>query len=232
MRRIGKIGLVIVLVGLVGGLGSLMFISGDIYRKLSSLKSEHNDLVQDYNDLLDDYNDLLDNYSNLFSDYDALRTAFEEPLTSYVVPTISQVQNWLAGDDTDSFAYVNDTWMCGDFSAMLMTRAKTMNWRMRIALMFYSFNGESGWMSTDGYDQYGEHGHAFNLIWCQDGNDADSELDVLYIEPQTDGEWWFIDGSGNVDTFNLYALYTFLSGFDTIWDGQGTFWVNHYSYFG
>ena len=116
--------------------------------------------------------------------------------------------------------------MCGDYAAMLMVRAKEMNWRMRIACMFYSFSGDPG----DGTsDPYGSYGHAFNLIYCQDGSDPDSLLDIYYIEPQTDAVWYASDGTGN---HVHYTIYTYYSGgvSGTVWE-SGTYWVNHYGYF-
>jgi len=80
----------------------------------------------------------MNNYNSLFTDYNVLQHAFEEPLTNPDIPTYIEFKNWLDIDNANSFDYINETWMCGDYSAMLMTRAKTMNWRVRIAIMEYS----------------------------------------------------------------------------------------------
>ena len=165
------------------------------------------------------YEDLLENYNSLFADYEALKAAFEDPLENPVIPTISEVRDWLEIDDTDQCEYVSDVWMCGDFAAMLMTRAKAMNWRMRIVTVQYSYEGELGYGST--LNVYGSGGHAFNLIECSDG--------IWYIEPQNDGRWYFTSG-GNRVLMHIHGYYTFSCG-NSIWDGY-TIWTNFYGYFG
>lgn len=189
------------------------------------LQEDYDDLKKDHDDLEEDYDDLLEKYNSLFADLEALEKTLEKPLTNPVVPTISQVLSWLSEDNTDE---INCTavWQCGDFSVMLMTRAKEMNWRVRIACMFYSFSGETGFGNTH---PYGSHGHAFNLIYCQDGNDPDSELDIYYIEPQTD-KVWYVRSYYNYNHihYSIYCYYTGgLSG--TVW--PNSYWVNHYGYF-
>ena len=184
--------------------------------QLNTLESQHENLQVQYNNLLDEYNDL-------FSDFEQLRTAFEKPLTNPIIPTISQVQSWLSQDDTDQNSYVSNVWMCGDYAAMLMTRAKEMNWRIRIVVMFYSFEGEWGYGSTT--NLYGTDGHVFNLIDCTDG--------IWYIEPQSDGTWYIITGITHTRTeFNVHTYYDFTdSDVESIWDGYN-WWTNFYGYFG
>ncbi len=207
-------------------------LSGD-YNKLwwdyNHLVDDYDNLEQRYDDLLDDYNELLSDYNFLFSEYQSILSVLEDPLTNPVIPTISQVQNWLATDDTDDMLYT-DVWMCGDFSAMLMVRAKAMNWRIRISIMFYSFEGESEYDTTD---PYGTGGHAFNLIVCQDGSDPDNYLDVWYIEPQTDKTWWLNYGDDNHGSYDIYTAWANTIP-NTIWYNTYPnipYWVNHYSYF-
>ena len=74
-------------------------------------------------------------------DYEKLKSILEEPLENPATPTYSQVRTWLQSDDTDTFEYIEGVWACGDFSAMLMTRAKEMNWRMRVCVIWYSAEG-------------------------------------------------------------------------------------------
>ncbi len=230
----GKLAIIGILGLIIGGatVGGVMFalVIGD----LSTLRNSYTDLEQDYSVLEQDYNNLTSVYNNLSSDYNTLfgdyqfvLNVLEDPLTNPVVPTYSQVKSWLASDDTETHDYVNDTWVCGDFATMLMVRAKEMNWRMHIAVMFYSFSGDSGYGSTT--DPYGSYGHAFNLIYCQDGSDPDSLLDIYHIEPQTDTVWYVPDGS---DNHVHYTIHTYYSGgiTGTLWE-SGTYWVNHYGYF-
>ncbi|GAH83494.1 unnamed protein product, partial [marine sediment metagenome] len=143
---------------------------GNLNQDYNDLTDDYNDLKQDYNDLEQDYNTLLTEYDILFGKYQSILSVLENPLTNPVLPTYSELYYWLADDDTDSFNYT-ENWMCGDFSAMLMVRAKEMNWRMRISCMFWSYDGDVGWQ--DPTDPYGEYGHAFNVILCQDYYDDD-----------------------------------------------------------
>lgn len=170
-----------------------------------------------------------DQYYDLFGNNQTLIDALQEPLTNPVIPSMNEVIDWLSVDDTDTFPYVDGIWMCGDYAAMLMTRAKTMNWRMRIACMYYAFSGETGYGDTA--DPYGSHGHAFNLIYVQDipSGDPDSFFDILYIEPQTDVYWFVVNGTGG---YNHYDIWTYYSGgmAGTVWS-SGMYWVNHYSFF-
>ena len=193
--------------------------------RYTNLNNSFNDLWDSYVRLWDDYDnlgesylDLLNDYNALFSDYDALQEAFEEPLTAPVIPTISEVIDWLwYVDNTDELEYT-EYWMCGDFSAMLMTRAKTMNWRVRIAVMEYSFLGDPNY---DINTPFGEYGHAFNFIECSDGY-------LYYIEPQTDSIWyWSVVGYH----FVMWSEYDFTTMTGTVWDGQ-ILSVNYYNYFG
>lgn len=173
----------------------------------------------EYYNLSDDYQYLLYNYTSLFYDYEILREAFEEPLTDPVIPTIYEVSDWLWYiDDTDEYSYTG-VWMCGDFSTMLMTRAKTMNWRMRIAVMEYSFSADPNY---DVDTPFGAYGHAFNFIECSDGY-------IYYIEPQTDTIWWWSIVNYH---FRMWSEYDFTTcEWGTVWDGQ-YFSVNYYNYFG
>ncbi|GAG66303.1 unnamed protein product [marine sediment metagenome] len=191
-------------------------------QQIAILNNEIDDLQQQYNTLEQDYEDLLSNYNDLFSDYNALETAFEEPLSNPVIPTYFAVMTWLSQDDTDECEYVEGVWSCGDFAAMLMTRAKEMNWRVRIAVISYSFQGEPNYGSIWPYGSHG--GHAFNVIECTDG--------VWYIEPQSDGTWYIVDGITEDRTeFSVYEYYNFVdSDLGTVWDGY-RWWTNYYNQF-
>jgi hypothetical protein len=228
--------LVIGLAGIGGGIGlgfmltypSLEHANNNAdywHNEYNDLYEEYTNLTQDYNDLLADYNSLLSDYNDLFGQYQSILSVLEDPLTNYVIPTLSQVQTWLYYDDTDSFNATDNVWMCGDFSAMLMTRAKEMNWRMRISVMFYSFEGE--FYYGDYGEPYGAYGHAFCFIECEDGDDSGSALDLYYIEPQTDCVWHM--GSEHVN-FDIWSIYNFISMDGTMWDGH-RFWTHHYSEF-
>jgi len=196
------------------------------HNEYNDLYEEYNNLTQDYNDLLADYNTLLNDYNNLFGQYQSILSVLENPLINPIIPTISEVANWVRNiDNTESFNYTNNIWMCGDFSSMLMTRAKEMNWRMRISVMFYSFEGE--FYYGDYGEPFGSYGHAFCFIECEDGDDSGSALDLYYIEPQTDHIWSM--GPEHVN-FDIWSIYNFISANGTMWDGH-RFWTHHYSEF-
>lgn len=159
--------------------------------------------------------------SNLFSGYQIILPDVGEPVSNPIIPTIGEVVSWLSGDNTDGIPYVEDVWMCGDYSTMLVINAKENNWRMRIAVMFYSYDGDEGYGKSV---LRGSLGHAFNLIYVQDGSDPGDDLDVWYIEPQSDVIW-------NIN-YGHYRVYNYYSGglVGTLWDT--IFWVNYYDYLG
>lgn len=144
-----------------------------------------------------------------------------DPLSEYKVPAISQVILWLNVDETDENPYVADEFMCGEYATELVISAKEENWSMYVVVMYYSSRDDSGYGVRDTEGQYG---HAFNMIYCRDGNDLDDELDVWFIEPQSDYVW-------NID-YGHYSEYTYYpspSDMNTIWNEM--FWINYYLYF-
>jgi hypothetical protein len=206
-------------------LAGIIFMSSIIVfqnNRITQLQNDFDQMHSAYDDLQEDYNQLLSNYSDLFSDLQQLETAFEDPLASPRTPTIQQVRNWLAQDTTDQCDYKGGVWSCGDFAAMLMTHAKEMNWRIRIAVIFYSLEGEPFYGSTASV--YGSHGHAFNVVECTDG--------IWYIEPQSDGTWYIVTGGTHERTeFHIFTYYDFVdSTSNTLWDGLN-WWTNFYSQF-
>ena len=193
-----------------------------IMTSIAVVESQHIVILNnEITNLNNEIEELQEDYIELFSDYSNLEAVFEEPLTDPEIPTYYELRNWLAQDDTDQNEYVEGVWNCGDFAAMLMTRAKEMNWRVRIAVIGYSLQGEVGYGSTT---HYGAHGHTFNMIECTDG--------VWYIEPQTDGTWYIVTGITQERTeFFGYTYYNFIdSTSDTIWDGY-RWWTNYYGQF-
>jgi len=175
-----------------------------------------------------EYDDLLNNYTQLFGDYQSIQNILylaANPLTNPDTPTYNEVVDFLEADILDSYNYT-ENFMCGDFASMLIGRAKIVrNWRMRIACMFYSFEGDIGW--EDSTDPYGSYGHAFNVILCQD-IDGDGTEDWIYIEPQTDAIWGVVIGT---DWYVHYEIWhTFTGGIEgTMWSEP--YYINHYSYF-
>lgn len=185
------------------------------------LRTQYNNLQNNYSELELTFEQFLIEYDKLFNDYELLRNAFEEPLENPTTPTHEELVNWLSEDNTDEHGYTESVWECGDFAAMLMTRAKEMNWRMRIAIVFYSFEGDSGYGSES--DVYGSGGHAFNIINCTNG--------IWYIEPQTDGIWDIKNSTGDRIEFTIHNFYNFEFKYpDSIWDGYW-WWTNFYTKF-
>lgn len=142
-----------------------------------------------------------------------------EPIENPTIPTIEYVRYWLFVDKTSKILYVEGEWVCGDFAVRLAINAKERNWRMYIVLLHYSFDGETGF-GVIGY--IANNGHAFNMIYCQDGDDEGDDLDVWYIEPQTDAIWQL-----DYDHYNVYTYYFSIS--NTMWNT--IYWVNYYDYY-
>jgi hypothetical protein len=209
---------VILLIGLVTT-SSIAVIEA---QQITRLNNELDDLQGEFDSLQQDYDYLRSAYSDLFSDYTSLEAAFEDPLTDPLIPTYEELEVWLEQDDTDECEYIVGAWACGDYAAMLMTRAKEMNWRVLIAVISFSFEGDLYYGNTT--DAYGSSGHAFNVVECTDG--------IWYIEPQSDGTWYIIDDvtlQRSEFTHNRY--YNFVdSNRGTIWDGY-SWWTNHYNRF-
>lgn len=167
------------------------------------------------------YNQPSDDSLSLFAeDYQKILDDIGEPVLNPIIPTIEQVNSWLHLDKTDEILYIENIWMCSDFAAMLTINAKEKSWRMRVAIIYYSIEDESEYGKIS---PYGNNGHAFNMIYCQDGSDPDTELDVWYIEPQYDTIWQI--------NYNHYIIYNYYNSLpETIWDT--TYWVNYYDYLG
>ncbi len=191
-----------------------------LLEKYANLTDLYDALLEQYDELDTTYDELVASYNSLFADYETLREAFEDPLESPETPSYSEFKDWLDVDNTDQHEYVDDVWECGDFGAMLMTRAKEMNWRVRCVIMFYSYEGELGYGNI--LSLYGSGGHVLNLIECEDG--------IWYIEPQTDEMWYFSVGGIHIP-FSVHSYYDFEDATGTVWDGH-TFWTNFYSWFG
>lgn len=159
--------------------------------------------------------------SDLFSDYQSMLDDIGESISDPITPTISQVETWLDTDVTNNIPYEEDVWMCGDYSATLVINAKLKNWRMYVVIIYFSVEGGVGYGKRR---SSGDYGHAFNMIYCQDGDDLDTELDLWYIEPQSDGVW-------QLDFFDYYNVYRYYpaDSVRTVW--KNTYWVNYYLYF-
>ena len=161
------------------------------------------------------------NYSDLFAeDYQTILDNIGEPIVDPVIPTIEHVVYWLNIDKTDEILYIENVWMCGDFAAELTVNAKERNWRIYVAIMSYSVYEGTGYSV---FSPEGNFGHAFNVIHCLDGDDPGTELDVWYIEPQSDTVWQL--------NYNHYSIYNYYSELDgTVW--EEIYWVNYYDYIG
>jgi len=157
---------------------------------------------------------------DLFEDYDTMSDAIGDPVSNPTIPTISEVVYWLANEDTtDRIPYDEESWICSDYSTTLLINAKEENWRMYIVILYYSYDDDDAYGENT---PYGEFGHVFNMIYCQDAN-GDGELDIWYIEPQSDGFWQL--------SFVHYNIYTYYVGtVSSVWSGM--YWVNYYFYFG
>ena len=73
------------------------------------------------------YNSMVDKCNDLIG-------VLEDPLTDPATPTLDELFDWLAVDDTDENEW-SMVWQCGDFAVMLMVRAKGQNKRLRPSIL-------------------------------------------------------------------------------------------------
>jgi len=139
--------------------------------KYTNLNNVYANINSSYATLSSQYATLNQQYASLFQDYDQLSQAFNEPLAHKVIPTNTELENWLETDSTSSISYTMPDFICGDFSVMLSQHAKLMNWDIGIIAV---------WGYTETYESFA---HAFNAIITTEG--------LVYIEPQTDQYWWY-----------------------------------------
>jgi hypothetical protein len=83
--------------------------------------------------------------------------------------SLSELQSWLAEDDTDSYAYIPVEFDCEDFAMMLQRNSLNDGYIISVELV------DTNW---DGYID-----HAMNTAII--GNS------IYLIEPQTDGVWFY-----------------------------------------
>jgi len=136
----------------------------------TELKRDHRELSNNYTELSTECLTLQGRYESLFNDYNALLEAFNEPLSDEEIPSIYELGQWLAIDETDELEYVKPNFVCGDFAVMLSLHAKMKHWDMGVV-------GVLG--HTQSHEPFA---HAFNAVACDEG--------LVYVEPQTDELWW------------------------------------------
>jgi len=159
------------------------------YTALQQQAQGYIELQNRYEALLSEYQALQANYSALSAAYNVLHFAVYSPLYSNetITPTLSELKQWLAEDNTDSLPYSKWDFVCGDFAVMLSIRAKMKHWDMGIVAVI-------------GRDASGnEFSHAFNAIRTVEG--------LVYVEPQNDqvfhgpigeGVWYNHPGFGRI----------------------------------
>ena len=166
------------------------------YTQLEKEVANYTVLLSEYQELTQRYQSLLANYTLLKDEYDGLYFALYEPLLSRdkVIPTISELEQWLSEDKTDELNYTFPDFVCGDYAVMLHMHAKMKHWDMGVVAVLGSLGGS-------------EFNHAFNAIICQEG--------LVYVEPQNDQVFriesnpYYHPGFGQVyvNEFILVILY-------------------------
>jgi hypothetical protein len=138
------------------------------YTELERESSNYTALLSQYQTLMQNYQSLLQNYTQLKDEYDKLYDAFYEPLPSEdeAVPTVAELELWLAEDKTNEITYTYPDFVCGDYAVMLHMHAKLKHWDMGVVGVLGNLSDGS------------EFNHAFNAIICQEG--------LRYVEPQND----------------------------------------------
>ena len=145
----------------------------DFANDYDQLNESYQTLATDYVELTQSYDELYANYTPVFSNYSALLEVVENPLSHEDVPSVDELNQWLAVDKTDEIEFEEPDFLCGDFTTMLSLHAKMNNWDMGVITIYGR--------TTDGED----FAHAINAIICEEG--------LVYIEPQTDEVWWLRD---------------------------------------
>jgi hypothetical protein len=114
--------------------------------------------------------------------------------------SLSELEAWLAGDDTDSYTYIPDTFDCDDFALTLYEHAREDGYIIYFQVVDYELVYDEGawsWYIEEGYYPY--YYHEFNF-WTDEDlggvgepdhamNVAIVGNDVYLIEPQTDNVW-------------------------------------------
>lgn len=196
-KKIAALTLIIIIVSSMLGAAVFMYFSlNNQYNKLrsnynslqaqeSALQIQHDELNstyqalnQSYSVLEEKYGNLSDNYAalnqlytGLSNSYSELSQAFNKPLSGETIPTISQLEQWLASDNTDTIPYTSPNFICGDFAVMLSQHAKLKHWDIGIVAVVGT---------TDTGQTFA---HAFNAMITTEG--------LVYIEPQNDHLWWY-----------------------------------------
>ncbi len=114
--------------------------------------------------------------------------------------SLSELEAWLAEDDTDSYIYIPDTFDCDDFALTLSEHAREDGYIIYFQIVDFELvydEDASGWYIEEGYYPYyyhefdfwtdedlggvGQPDHAMNVAVI--GND------VYLVESQTDNVW-------------------------------------------
>lgn len=167
----------------------------DLQSSYSNLQTSHSNLQNSYYTMSADYTSLKQKYDMLFQNPPNLQTAFAKTLEKGQVPTLSQLQNWLTTDQTNTTKYNDPDFVCSDFAAMLLVHARTQEWKMGLVFVYGNDTStHQGWS------------HAFNALVTTEG--------LVYVEPQNDGVWWYtnhaaIQAGGNyqMEQYNPVTIH-------------------------
>jgi hypothetical protein len=139
-------------------------------------------------------------YNVLNQKYNDLEKLFNQPLDYVLVPTWDEVKQWLELDKTNEIAYNSSSFLCGEFSIMLIQHAKAKHWRMLFTIIEFDYYSEN---PTGIQSHHGNYGHAFVSLNTTEG--------MVYIEPQTDYTWYLYE-AGEPEThleFTDWEFYDF-----------------------
>jgi len=211
----------------------------------SDIKNKYYSLEQNYYGLSNNYEALDQNYLNLQTQYSSLNTLcsqltvnyvalnttynvlnqnyndldnlFNQPLDYVLVPTWDEVTQWLELDKTDEIAYNSSSFLCGEFSIMLIQHAREKHWRMLFTIIEFDYYSEN---PNGTQNHHGNHGHAFVSINTTEG--------MVYIEPQTDYTWYLYE-TGEPETYLEFGDWEFYD-FGEEWFGH--IFVQYYNRMG
>ena len=131
--------------------------------QLTQAQTDYATTLKALNTEKESYTQVQNSLDNLQVNYDRLTSGYGYVLRD---PTYQEVKAFIAADTTNSNAYVNDTYVCEDFSKDVKTHAMQHKFRCAyVSIRFYDGNGAHAIV-------------AFNT----------TDRGIIYIEPQSDEE--------------------------------------------
>lgn len=172
-------------------------------RLLENVTTQKDLLIQNYTALLEDYDSLSENLSLAHEQIEYLNNTIEQLETQIsklknssnltYFKNLSELNDWLAQDNTSDYTWVEESFDCDDFAEALMISAFKSGYKIETTNVYYTQNltyiyangtyywgvPRTFWVETAGYDYHVFGNHMVNLAYVEDTG-------WVLIEPQTD----------------------------------------------